>query len=272
MDLTPGPFMRLFARRLDPDAPGGLYATIGAGLGIGFVALFLAIAEDVMESARLAFDTDVHVWLAASASPALARVMWLATLLGDTRVVVVEVTAAMAVLLAWGHVRRAIVLPVLVLAAAALADVLKVYYARPRPSAPLALIASPGSASFPSGHAIATIAFFGALAVMLLASRSPRWARIAGTVAASCAALAVGVSRVYLGVHFASDVVASWALGGALLSSGMAALLSWERLVPPSRPRWRPGAASVLRWVMPAASLVAVIAVMVFEAAANPLL
>jgi undecaprenyl-diphosphatase len=72
------------------------------------------------------------------------------------------------------------------------------------------------SASWPSGHASSSIAFYGALAA-IASRRAPAWARAGIWLALGGLAALVGASRVYLGVHYPSDVVAGWVLGGLWL-------------------------------------------------------
>lgn len=106
------------------------------------------------------------------------------------------------------------------------ADVLlKLAFARPRPPLALRLVAA-GGYSFPSGHSMSAAAFYGALALIATVELGrTRWA-----VAALCVAVAVavGVSRVYLCVHYPSDVVAGWALGTSW-AIGLRPLLSAAR-------------------------------------------
>ncbi len=87
--------------------------------------------------------------------------------------------------------------------------------ARPRPPVAERLISVTGW-SFPSGHATQSVAFWGMLVVVLCGGRT-RAVRTVGWVVAALVALAVGLSRIYLGVHWISDVTAGWLLGGAWL-------------------------------------------------------
>lgn len=193
MDLEPGPMMRWLARRLDPSRPTGLWLSVGAAL-----AGFLSIAEDL-------------------------------PLAGDTLVVTVHTAAAALVLAALGRWRRAVVLIATVATAAGVSEVLKGVFDRPRPPAAAALIALPSNASFPSGHAIATLALYGGIALMVILDATGVRARVAAGGTVALAAIAVGVSRVYLGVHWPSDVVASWLLGTVVLCAAGWVAVAWVR-------------------------------------------
>lgn len=271
MDLTPGPLMRWTARRLDRDSPRGLYLTVALLGAAIFAAGFLAIAEDLTAPASFAIDRIVSARLHAVASPALTRLMWVATLLADTRTATVETIAVMLGLAVWGRPRRAVFVGLLMAVGTALANGLKDVFVRPRPPVSLALVASPQSFSFPSGHAMAAVLLAGSLALLLLASRRPMREKIAGVALAAVATVLVGLSRVYLGVHWFSDVAASWLLGAALLAAGGPALLAWERFGTPAR---RPAvSARAVAWRVAASVALASAALwaLLAEVAANPL-
>ncbi|MEM9729119.1 MAG: phosphatase PAP2 family protein [Myxococcota bacterium] len=92
---------------------------------------------------------------------------------------------------------------------------LKAAFARPRPSADVVVsITSPQSPSFPSGHALSAMVLYASIFLVALAFDDPRLKRIATAIALILVPL-MGITRVYLGVHFPSDVLAGWALGFA---------------------------------------------------------
>lgn len=96
--------------------------------------------------------------------------------------------------------------------------IIKWIVGRDRPDEVVRLVTATGSA-FPSGHATQAAAMYGTLAALWMA-RSPGRPRRSGIVAVAAAvvvALLVGISRVYLGVHWTSDVVVGWLLGGTVV-------------------------------------------------------
>jgi membrane-associated phospholipid phosphatase len=90
--------------------------------------------------------------------------------------------------------------------------VLKLLVARPRPPLEDARIVEAGF-SFPSGHATAAATFYGTLAYLLIRCMSPDWLKALIGVTAALIVLAVGVSRIYLGVHYPTDVIGGWIIG-----------------------------------------------------------
>jgi len=100
--------------------------------------------------------------------------------------------------------------------AACVAMIMKRVLERPRPSGFFALQES--TFSFPSGHAAMSLAFFGVLVYFLLRHTHRLSLKICAVIAGVAVIGAIGVSRVYLGVHWPSDVVGSYVLVGAWLA------------------------------------------------------
>ena len=130
--------------------------------------------------------------------------------------------------LLWRRQRRlALWVAVTMIVAGILGDGLKTLVARARPHLPHPVATAPG-ASFPSGHALNSFVFFGIVVLLLLPVAHGVWRWVVWT-AGIIAVLLVGFSRVGLGVHFVSDVVAGWLLGAGLLALTAAAFESWRR-------------------------------------------
>ena len=154
-------------------------------------------------------DRALLLELHAGGQPALVRAAWIVTQFGD-EALLLPVTALAALLLIVRRERHAaVVLLAFTLSGRLLVELQKAWVARPRPEAQLHLVGTQ-TWSFPSGHAAnSTIV---ALALALLLVRDPRH-RLAALAAAALLAVLVGLSRVMLGVHWPSDVLAGWAFG-----------------------------------------------------------
>ncbi|MDP9454602.1 MAG: phosphatase PAP2 family protein [Actinomycetota bacterium] len=108
-------------------------------------------------------------------------------------------------------------------------DALKVLVGRPRPSAELvARYDVPEGYGFPSGTALLTVAVLGVACYLLLRYRAPRPVALAAIGVSVVASVAVGLSRIYVGEHWASDVLGGWLSGGALILAATLALRFWR--------------------------------------------
>jgi undecaprenyl-diphosphatase len=189
-----------------------LSATLLVGLiaAAAALALFSWLAHEILTDVTLVLDDKIRLAVHSFASPGLTTVMRALSLYGGpTGLVPIGAVLAIVFLLKRWH--RGALLVVVTMAGAGLLDaVLKLSFNRVRPAAffdyPL-----PASASFPSGHAFFAASFFGGLAV--LASARVRNPLLRGLIwtGAIVLMLLVGLSRVYLGVHYPSDVLAGYA-------------------------------------------------------------
>jgi undecaprenyl-diphosphatase len=126
---------------------------------------------------------------------------------------------AAAVFLARGW-RRGALLVVVMIAGAWLLDVgLKLSFGRARPEPFYDYYPAPSSYSFPSGHALFAVCFFGGLAVLLTHRLNNRAVQVAVWLLAAVIILLIGSSRVYLGVHYPTDVVGGYAVGLAWVTA-----------------------------------------------------
>jgi undecaprenyl-diphosphatase len=190
---------------------------LSAALILGLVAAVLAIlvfswlGREVVTGVTPAMDEQLRAVLHTHASPGLTRFMIAVTRFGGPSwLVPMGIALALAFVLHGWH-RGALLIVVTLAGAGLLNTVLKQAFARTRPEAffdyPLPL-----SQSFPSGHAIFAASVFGGLAVLLTDRISRTSLQVLVWVIALALILLIGISRVYLGVHYPSDVVAGYAV------------------------------------------------------------
>lgn len=187
-----------------------------AGAYAAFVAVVIAVSAVLAGKGALAFIDHPLLALATTMqSDVLTQSMRAITVLGSGGVM-----AGLSIIgVAWFLYRKmaahASALATSVGGAAGVAAVMKWVLARPRPSGFQALVEH--TFSFPSGHAALSLAFFGILVYFLL-RHTPRLSlRILAVVAGVAMVGAIGVSRIYLGAHWPSDVIGSYVLVGAWL-------------------------------------------------------
>jgi undecaprenyl-diphosphatase len=184
-------------------------ATVLLSLGLAVLSLFLFswIAHEMREGDTARFDQAVRSWVHQFASPGMTRAMTAISLLGY-KLLIVELVFAIAVFLAlrWRH--AAGWLAVSVAGGLALDVALKYAFHRSRPQPYFGV--APESYSFPSGHAVCSFCFYVVLAGLIAARTKSLVLRMAVGVAAAVLVIAIGLSRIYLGVHYPSDVIAGY--------------------------------------------------------------
>lgn len=182
-------------------------------------------------------DTGVRQWFVEHRSSALTAFFRVVTTVGSPVGVAITTAAVVAVLCA----RRRSTWPLLLgavslIGAQVIGSVLKVLVARPRP--PL-LGRVPGVSAngldFPSGHSTQSAAAYLVLAVLLAERVAHPARRVAIRAAAGLAVALVGTSRLYLGVHWFTDVTASWCLGLGWTCAVLAGAAWWGSPAPPAR-------------------------------------
>jgi membrane-associated phospholipid phosphatase len=195
-----------------PGALFGLASLIGLGVAILALFLFGWLADEMLEGDTLAFDLRVRAAAQTLASPGMTRALVLVSRLGGPTVLG-ALGAVLTIVFLWRRWwRGAILLPTAMLGAGVLDMALKLAFKRARPT-PLFEYPLPSSYSFPSGHALFAFCFFTAAAALLaprLESLALKWLV---RLVALAAVLAIGFSRIYLGVHYPSDVLAGYAVG-----------------------------------------------------------
>jgi len=181
-----------------------------AGFGVLAACLFLfgVLAEGIRDGEVFLMDTLATPFFHALASPAMDALMNLFTLIGSIYVIPVLYAVTMIVLVVQRRYGAALFLTVASGGALLLNGAMKLFFERPRPQVPWANVLP--DYSFPSGHTMNSVAFYGALAVIIWSIAGRRWGIVA-VVAATVLCTLIGISRIYLGYHYFTDVI-----GGAL--------------------------------------------------------
>jgi undecaprenyl-diphosphatase len=139
------------------------------------------------------------------------------TELGSTLVVSIVAVALLPAGFALGAPLQGAAGALTIALASVVNSLVKVWVGRQRPELIEPVVAE-GGYSFPSGHAALSMVAYGITAVLVARSRLPLVVRVVAVVVLALVVLAVGVSRVYLGVHYATDVAAGWSAGGIVVA------------------------------------------------------
>jgi undecaprenyl-diphosphatase len=190
-----------------------VWLKIGAAIALSAAVAFLALAEWILKDDAQRLDVAALRWLAVHRTPALTQFFSAITALGSWLFVSTLTLILCVAGLFVGARRAAATLLIAVLGIPLWMVLLKPFYGRPRPDA-VAHLAVVDSASFPSGHALAAAIFFGTAALLTAQRTTSELRRVLITACGGVLILLVALSRVYLGVHYSSDV-----LGGVLVGT-----------------------------------------------------
>ncbi|MEV0430307.1 phosphatase PAP2 family protein [Micromonospora sp. NPDC050495] len=203
----------------------GLVAVAGAGVGFGVLLMLVRFHWQPLYHA----DHEAAEWFNNLVAPhhPLVTVLQAVTDLGGRPVLIWLVTIAVVSLLIRRQSRLAVYLIITGVGGLILDPSLKALVGRLRPVVDVPITHAPGN-SFPSGHALGSFVAYGALLLVFLPAMAPRWRKpaIAGV---GVLVLLIGLTRIALGVHFVSDVLAGWLLGALWLGMTAYAFRLWRR-------------------------------------------
>jgi undecaprenyl-diphosphatase len=207
-------------RRVYSFVTGEFWLLGGIAVASGLVLAFLSLADEVVEGETKAFDTAILMMFRDPNNvdqvigPAWVHEMVRdITSLGSFSLLGLFVLGVCAYLIMVRLKSAALLLIVSVMGGTLLSTVLKMGYNRPRPD--LTAMSQQFTASFPSGHAMLSAVTFltiGAVLARIAPTRNLQVFAIGGAVFLT---VLVGLSRLYMGVHYPSDVLAGWCLGAA---------------------------------------------------------
>lgn len=208
----------------------------GLGLAVLFIVLFAELAEEVMEKEVAQFDNYVINGMEAVASKTLDKVMFIFTEMGSVWFLtalslVVLVVLGVKMKDKWGMLFFIIAVG----GGSLLTIVLKNLYVRERPSINPDIDAI--GYSFPSGHSMGSLIFYGFVIYLVIRTRQRSWIRWLFVAILSMLIIMIGSSRIYLGAHFPSDVLGGYIAGLIWLILNLVALewIQWHSRssVPP---------------------------------------
>ena len=229
LSFFPPRLRRFVAARLSPEGMTGLHLTVGVVLMLAAAWLFGGIAEDVVNhEAITVLDVQIAHWFHAQASAGMTRAMlfisYIHGMVGGPIIAVL--------LMAYFYTRREhywLIATIAVVPGGMLLNVLLKYvFHRARPSFDDPLLTLP-TYSFPSGHTANAALLYGLMACWLVMHYRGIGARLAIVAGAVLMVALVGISRMYLGVHYLSDVLAASAEAGCWLAICITAVSTLRR-------------------------------------------
>jgi undecaprenyl-diphosphatase len=181
-----------------------------------FARLAAALSSDGIQHFDAAVRLGVHQW----ASPTLTALMQVITVLGSVRILGIASVTVVAGLLIAGWRQSAIALTWTMAGAIVMENAVKYTFHRVRPEPFFGT--EPDTYSFPSGHALLSLCFYCVLANVFTERIRSGFARATIWIVAALLVAAIGLSRIYLGVHYPTDVLGGYLVGafwvGALAS------------------------------------------------------
>lgn len=206
---------RFLLDRFNPRLGSGLYLTVGFSVSLLFALLFVWIAADLPALNRI--DQRLYDLLTETRHPAVNTFMLIVTSLANGEVIAMFAGLVLLWLVLENRDFSALLLPIGVGGGYLLVFLLKFLYNRPRPT-PFLPALETASAGLPSGHAFTALVLCGLIVYFVLDEVRNWQSRLVMLVAASLLASLVGFSRIYLGLHWLSDVLAGFALAAVWLT------------------------------------------------------
>ena len=207
------PRLTAFLQSRVARTPTGLTLTLAVVAAGALLWTLVELSFEVVTgSPTVSTDRRILNLVATLRTPPLDQVMYAVTFLGNAQTLVVITAVAALVALIAGRPRDAVLVVLAVLAGTLFFELVSLVVQRPRPPLEDARIVQ-GGFSFPSGHSTLAATLYGTVAYLVIRNlRHDRWKIVVG-ISAGVLVLAIGVSRIYLGVHYPSDVLAGWAAG-----------------------------------------------------------
>ena len=205
-------FLRRHISRKNEDLPFYILIFFSFSFFVIGINVFIELTEEVQDKTMRGFDRQVTEYITSYRTPELNQIFTFITDLGDVYAYVVAVTIVIIFFLKKFRSWKFILELVGVLILATLSNIaLKRVFNRARPMSEHLVVVE--SLSYPSGHAMSAMAFYGFLIYLVFRIKMSRWLRTLLALFFAVLILLIGISRIYLGVHFPSDVVGGFLAG-----------------------------------------------------------
>jgi membrane-associated phospholipid phosphatase len=197
-----------------------LGALLLVGFGTALVTTFglVQLHDEILKTSSEQRDQAIQGWVHGFATPMLTVAMRALSWIGSPYMLAPSVTLAAGL---WWWTRQkddAMLVAAAALGGVALDEVMKLHFKRLRPDVPWAFVHE-HSFSFPSGHSVMAMVMYGIIVYKTQDKLHSKWAKVALMVGAFLMVAGIGVSRVYLGVHYPSDVAGGYFVGTVWLAA-----------------------------------------------------
>lgn len=199
-----------------------LEAVFGAALSLGSLCLFAYLSSEAENARVAAFDSFVSTLVYSLRTPLLTRAMIFVTDLGSANFIFFAAIAVFFIIMLKKRKREAFLFPAMLLAGTAANNLAKYFVRKPRPG--ISPLVTETYYGFPSGHAMVSFVFYFLLAYYAYRFTKNRKIFFAAAAAAAFLVLLIGFSRVYLGVHAPSDVMAGFVAGFWIVATAITIL------------------------------------------------
>lgn len=228
-------FFGFIEKRLSSVNPYGLYFSIGFVLSAVAFFYFLALVQNILaKDPFIEADTRIMNLAAALRSIPAAKILLIFTYLGNWQFILSFSVIAAIFLILLKKKRKLVFFAAGIAGGELLYIIFKLLLHRARPDMGFSLILRNGYA-FPSGHAMISLIFYGMIGYDFLRIVKRRWLKAFFSILTIIIIFLIGFSRIYLGVHWVSDVLAGWALGAAVLILLITFFNQQERFKPETK-------------------------------------
>ncbi|ALS74773.1 phosphoesterase [Planococcus rifietoensis] len=206
---------------------------VGLGLSALFIMLFAELADEMLDQELAVFDAVIIQLLGTISSSWMDTAMFVITELGSVWFLVLMSLGVLWVLGVKMRDKWGVLFYLVAVGGGSLLTVLlKHFFSRERPSINETIDAV--GYSFPSGHSMGSLIFYGFLIYLVIRTRQAPWLQWASVFGLSVLIVLIGISRIYLGAHFPSDVIAGYIAGTIWLVLSLVALewIQWQQRSP----------------------------------------